>query len=106
MVDTETGGRQSWSKIKTQIVLSELGVTFMGQGLKQGAILTIYGRFLLLLDDCEQDEDFEKVLVLGEEVAKHISTLNLKAVEPWKVYQSLLLVRMFFDLVAKESLHE
>ncbi|KAG0226045.1 Ectopic P granules protein 5, partial [Mortierella sp. GBA43] len=106
IVDTETGGRQSWSKIKTQIVLSELGVTFMGQGLEQGAILTIYGRFLLLLDDCEQDEDFEKVLVLGEEVANHISTLNLKAVEPWKVYQSLLLVRMFFDLVAKESLHD
>ncbi|KAF8936033.1 Ectopic P granules protein 5 [Dissophora ornata] len=96
-------GRQSWSKIKTQLEAPELGEDeFLEQALSQGAILTLYGRFLQRLDDCLQ---FDKVLELGQELTEVISKVDLMAIEPWKAYQSLLLLRMFFNLVAKESVH-
>ncbi|KAF8980293.1 hypothetical protein BGZ46_004399 [Entomortierella lignicola] len=99
-------GRQSWRKIKDQIVAPELnGEEFLDQALKQGAILTIYGHFLQELEDCEQSLDFDEVLELGQELAEVISKVDLMAIEPWKAYQSLLLLRMFFNLVAKESVH-
>ncbi|KAF9362462.1 Ectopic P granules protein 5 [Mortierella sp. NVP85] len=103
----EVIGRKSWNRIKEQLVSPELREEeFMTQGLEQGAILTMYGRYLQLLEDCERDQEFERVLGLGESLARDLSNLNLKAAEPWKAYQSLLLLRMFFDLVAKEGLHD
>jgi hypothetical protein len=42
---------------------------------------------------------------LGQELAEVITKVDLMAIEPWKAYQSLLLLRMFFILVAKESVH-
>ncbi|KAF9395680.1 Ectopic P granules protein 5 [Mortierella sp. AD011] len=102
----EVDGRHSWSIIKTQIETPELSEDeFMEQALKQGAILTIYGQFLQELDDGKQSMDFDEVLELGQELAEVISKVDLMAIEPWKAYQSLLLLRMFFNLVAKESVH-
>ncbi|KAF9358175.1 hypothetical protein BGX26_002343 [Mortierella sp. AD094] len=102
----EIGGRHSWNIIKAQIETPELSEDeFLEQALKQGAILTIYGQFLQELDDCEQSLDFDEVLGLGQELAEVISKVDLMAIEPWKAYQSLLLLRMFFNLVAKESVH-
>ncbi|KAF9114192.1 Ectopic P granules protein 5 [Mortierella sp. AM989] len=102
----DTGGRHSWNKIKAQMETPELCEDeFLEQALKQGAILTIYGQFLQELEDCEQSLDFNEVLELGQELAEVISKVNLMAIEPWKAYQSLLLLRMFFNLVAKESVH-
>ncbi|KAF9130294.1 Ectopic P granules protein 5 [Mortierella sp. 14UC] len=99
-------GRNSWSKIKGQIEAPELTEDeFLDQAFKQGAILTIYGRFLQLLEECEQSQDFDEVLELGQELAEVISKVNILAIEPWKAYQSLLLLRMFLTLVAKESVH-
>ncbi|KAF9188713.1 Ectopic P granules protein 5 [Haplosporangium sp. Z 767] len=101
-----TGGRGSWDKIKAQIETPELSEDeFLEQALGQGAILTIYGRFLQRLEECEQSQDFDEVLELGQELAQVISKVDLMAVEPWKAYQSLLLLRMFLNLVAKESVH-
>ncbi|KAG0214731.1 Ectopic P granules protein 5 [Mortierella sp. NVP41] len=100
------GGRNSWSKIMAQIEAPELTEDeFLDQAFKQGAILTIYGRFLQLLEECEQSQDFDVVLELGQELAEVISKVNLLAIEPWKAYQGLLLLRMFLTLVAKESVH-
>ncbi|KAF9925437.1 Ectopic P granules protein 5 [Linnemannia zychae] len=99
-------GRHSWSKIKAQIEAPELTEDeFLDEAFKQGAILTIYGRFLQLLDECEQSQDFDEVLELGQELAEVISKVNILVIEPWKAYQSLLLLRMFLTLVAKESVH-
>ncbi|KAG0306256.1 hypothetical protein BGZ98_002722 [Dissophora globulifera] len=100
-------GQQSWGRIKAQIEAPELSEDeFLEQGLKQGAILTIYGRFLQRLDDLEQQSmDFDEVLGLGQELSEVISKVDLMAIEPWKAYQSLLLLRMFFRIVAKESVH-
>ncbi|KAF8942785.1 Ectopic P granules protein 5 [Haplosporangium gracile] len=99
-------GRNSWSKVKAQIEAPELTEDeFLDQAFKQGAILTIYGRFLQLLEECEQSQDFDEVLELGQELAEVISKVNLLVIEPWKAYQSLLLLRMFLTLVAKESVH-
>lgn len=99
-------GRNSWSKVKAQIEAPELTENeFLDQAFKQGAILTIYGRFLQLLEECEQSQDFDEVLELGQELAEVISKVNLLVIEPWKAYQSLLLLRMFLTLVAKESVH-
>lgn len=99
-------GRNSWSKIKTQIEAPELAEDeFLDQAFRQGAILTIYGRFLQLLEECEQSQDFDEVLELGQELAEVISKVNLLVIESWKAYQSLLLLRMFLTLVAKESVH-
>jgi hypothetical protein len=99
-------GRNSWSKVKAQIEAPELAEDeFLDQAFRQGAILTIYGRFLQLLEECEQSQDFDEVLELGQELAEVISKVNLLVIEPWKAYQSLLLLRMFLTLVAKESVH-
>ncbi|KAF9540698.1 Ectopic P granules protein 5 [Mortierella hygrophila] len=99
-------GRNSWSKVKAQIEAPELTEDeFLDQAFKQGAILTIYGRFLQLLEECEQSQEFDEVLELGQELAEVISKVNLQVIEPWKAYQSLLLLRMFLTLVAKESIH-
>ncbi|KAG0204052.1 Ectopic P granules protein 5 [Mortierella sp. GBA30] len=100
------GGRESWSKIKAQIDAPELNEDeFLKQALVQGAILTIYGRFLQRLDECEQSQEFDEVLAVGQELAEVISNVDLSSIEPWKAYQSLLLLRMFLNLVAKESVH-
>ncbi|KAF9934639.1 Ectopic P granules protein 5 [Mortierella alpina] len=100
------GGRESWSRIKAQMDAPELSEDeFLIQALAQGAILTIYGRFLQRLEECEQSQEFDEVLELGQELAEVISNLDLMATEPWKAYQSLLLLRMFLNLVAKESVH-
>ncbi|KAF9288604.1 Ectopic P granules protein 5 [Mortierella alpina] len=100
------GGRESWSRIKTQMDAPELSEDeFLNQALAQGAILTIYGRFLQRLEECEQSQEFDEVLELGQELAEVISNMDLMAIEPWKAYQSLLLLRMFLNLVAKESVH-
>ncbi|KAG0291624.1 Ectopic P granules protein 5 [Linnemannia gamsii] len=99
-------GRNSWGKVKAQIEAPELAEDeFLDQAFKQGAILTIFGRFLQLLEECEQSQDFDEVLELGQELAEVISKVNLLVIEPWKAYQSLLLLRMFLTLVAKESVH-
>ncbi|KAF9946449.1 Ectopic P granules protein 5 [Mortierella alpina] len=100
------GGRESWSRIKAQMDAPELSEDeFLNQALAQGAILTIYGRFLQRLEECEQSQEFDEVLELGQELAEVISNVDLMAIEPWKAYQSLLLLRMFLNLVAKESVH-
>ncbi|KAI1316558.1 Ectopic P granules protein 5 [Mortierella claussenii] len=102
----ETDGRRSWIRIKGQMEAPELSEEeFLEQGLKQGAILTIYARFLQRLDEYEQSMDFDEALRLGQELAEVISKVDLMAIEPWKAYQSLLLLRMFFYLIAKESVH-
>ncbi|KAF9956085.1 Ectopic P granules protein 5 [Mortierella alpina] len=100
------GGRESWSRIKAQMDAPELSEDeFLNQALAQGAILTIYARFLQRLEECEQSQEFDEVLELGQELAEVISNVDLMAIEPWKAYQSLLLLRMFLNLVAKESVH-
>ncbi|KAF8950752.1 Ectopic P granules protein 5 [Haplosporangium bisporale] len=99
-------GRESWTRVKTTMEAPELSEEeFLDQALKQGSILTIHGLFLQRLEMCEASQEFDEVLELGQELAQVISKVELLAIEPWKAYQSLLLLRMFLNLVAKESVH-
>ncbi|KAG0354962.1 Ectopic P granules protein 5 [Podila minutissima] len=99
-------GRESWTRIKSTMEAPELSEDeFLDQALKQGSILTIHSLFLQRLESCEASQEFDEVLGLGQELAQVISKVELLAIEPWKAYQSLLLLRMFLNLVAKESVH-
>ncbi|KAG0094107.1 Ectopic P granules protein 5 [Podila epicladia] len=99
-------GRESWIRIKNTMEAPELSEDeFLDQALKQGSILAIHGLFLQRLESCEASQEFDEVLELGQELAEVISKVELLAIEPWKAYQSLLLLRMFLNLVAKESVH-
>ncbi|KAF9300538.1 Ectopic P granules protein 5 [Mortierella antarctica] len=99
-------GRESWTRIKSTMEAPELSEDeFLDQALKQGSILTIHSLFLQRLESCEASQEFDEVLELGQELAQVISKVELLAIEPWKAYQSLLLLRMFLNLVAKESVH-
>ncbi|KAG0029527.1 hypothetical protein BGZ81_003634 [Podila clonocystis] len=101
-----TAGRESWTRIKSTMEAPELSEDeFLDQALKQGSILTIHSLFLQRLEMCEASQEFDEVLELGQELAQVISKVELLAIEPWKAYQSLLLLRMFLNLVAKESVH-
>ncbi|KAF9425408.1 hypothetical protein BGZ94_007559 [Podila epigama] len=98
--------RDSWMRVKSTMEAPELSKEeFLEEALKQGSILTIYGLFLQHLEICEASQDFDQVLELGQELAQVISKVDMQAIEPWKAYQSLLLLRMFLRLVAKESVH-
>ncbi|KAF9586744.1 Ectopic P granules protein 5 [Lunasporangiospora selenospora] len=99
-------GRQSWLKIISQTEVPELSEgEFMDHGLSQGAVLTIYSRFLQRLKTCEANLEFDEILELGRELTETISKIHLQGAEPWKAHRSLLLVRMFLNLVAKESVN-
>ncbi|KAG0035806.1 Ectopic P granules protein 5 [Podila clonocystis] len=99
-------GRESWTRITSTMEAPELSEDeFLDQALKQGSILTIHSLFLQRLETCEASQEFDEVLELGQELAQVISNVELLAIEPWKAYQSLLLLRMFLNLVAKESVH-
>ncbi|GJJ71874.1 ectopic P granules protein 5 [Entomortierella parvispora] len=126
--------RNSWKRIQSQLETPELSEDeFIEEGQRMGAVLTLYGRYLQLLegpsspslggigddDDGVDMEDihqtFDEILELGQELAEVISKVDLFAPEDAsdeevhkkkaKGYQALLLVRMFLTLVAKESVH-
>ena len=126
--------RDSWKKIQSQLETPELSEDeFIEESQRMGAVLTLYGRYLQLLEGpsssshggMEEDEDgmnmedihqtFDEILELGQELAEVIAKVDLFAAEDAseaemdkkkdKGYQALLLVRMFLTLVAKESVH-
>ncbi|KAG0054232.1 Ectopic P granules protein 5 [Gryganskiella cystojenkinii] len=121
--------RQSWKKIQSQLETPELSEDeFLEEGQRMGAVLTLHGRYLQLLegssapagvDEDEEELDgiqtFDEILELGQELAEVISKVDLLTAENapeeeiekkrHKAYQSLLLVRMFLTMVAKESVH-
>lgn len=121
--------RQSWRKIQSQLETPELSEDeFIEESQRMGAVLTLHGRYLQLLESSasltQEDQDdeglddiqtFDEILELGQELAEVISKVDLFSPEAAsdeevdrkkrKAYQSLLLVRMFLTLVAKESVH-